>query len=333
MDLKKIYLAYKSAETNKVHEELLKQGKWPYSPPIGYMFERIGSRRKGYSNLIVDPIKSQWVKRIFELYAANAYSLVQIKVKIEEEFNIKMTRSHVYEIVKNPFYGGKMLKKGILYPHTYPLIVDAFIYERAMEILNSEKLVTKRRNTQPYAFRALMRCFDCGLAITPEKHKGIVYYHCTQSNGKHNAVWVNEKDMAWILKDHILQVLKELPQYKEALKIEEWNVFHDEIGIERIRIICGKLFKKLFLHKNKALSHELYNIDEVKKLQQVKVAPIITSEGTLEDTIRILCNMPHSIEELMAITKKDMSDIQNILIDMQINGLIDQDELGNWKIT
>lgn len=65
----------------------------------------------------------------------------------------------------------------------------------------------------------------------------------------------------------------------------------------------------------------------------MKVAPIITSEGTLEDTIRILCNMPHSIEELMAITKKDMSDIQNILIDMQINGLIDQDDLGNWKIT
>lgn len=61
--------------------------------------------------------------------------------------------------------------------------------------------------------------------------------------------------------------------------------------------------------------------------------PIITQKGTLEDTIRILCNMPHSIEELMAITKKDMPDIQNILIDMQINGIIDQDDLGNWKIT
>ena len=30
-------------------------------------------------------------------------------------------------------------------------------------------------------------------AITPEKHKGFVYYHCTQYNGKHGAKWLREE--------------------------------------------------------------------------------------------------------------------------------------------
>lgn len=333
MDIKKIYLAYKSAESNKVQEELLKQGKWPYSPPIGYMFERIGSQRRGYSNLIVDTIKSVWVKKIFELYACNAFSLKQIRENIQEEFNTKITPSHIYEIVKNPFYGGQMLKKGKLYPHNYPLIIDTFVYQRAMEILNSKKLPAKKIGIKFYPFRALMRCAECNCTITPETSKGIIYYHCTQYKGKHDAPYIHQKDLAWILKDHILQVLKELPHYKEVLKIEEWNIEYDQIGTERIRIICGKLFKNIYLHKNKSLSHELYSIDEINKPQQIKTGLIITTEGTLEDTIRILCNMPHSLEELIAITQKDMGDIQNILINMQINGEIDQDEFGNWKIT
>ena len=39
----------------------------------------------------------------------------------------------------------------------------------------------------------LLRCGDCGLAITPEKHKGHVYYHCTQYKGKHGAKWFREE--------------------------------------------------------------------------------------------------------------------------------------------
>ena len=35
----------------------------------------------------------------------------------------------------------------------------------------------------------------CGLAITPEKHKGHVYYHCTQYNGKHGAKWLREEEI------------------------------------------------------------------------------------------------------------------------------------------
>ena len=48
---------------------------------------------------------------------------------------------------------------------------------------------------KPYIYRGLIRCAHCGLAITPEKHKGFVYYHCTQYNGKHGAKWLREEEI------------------------------------------------------------------------------------------------------------------------------------------
>ena len=59
--------------------------------------------------------------------------------------------------------------------------------------------------------------------------------------------------------------------------------------------------------------------------------PVALPQDSLANTIRILLHMPHSIEELMLITQQDMITIQTELITMQLDGLIEQDELGNWK--
>lgn len=45
----------------------------------------------------------------------------------------------------------------------------------------------------PYIYRGMLRCAECDCSITPEKHKGHVYYHCTQFKGKHGAAWLREE--------------------------------------------------------------------------------------------------------------------------------------------
>ncbi|RLC33154.1 hypothetical protein DRH14_05345 [Candidatus Shapirobacteria bacterium] len=64
---------------------------------------------------------------------------------------------------------------------------------------------------KPYIYRGLLRCGHCGLSITPEKHKGHVYYHCTQYNGKHGAKWLREESIT----EQIGNVFKKLqiPDY------------------------------------------------------------------------------------------------------------------------
>lgn len=46
---------------------------------------------------------------------------------------------------------------------------------------------------KPFLYRGLLRYCQCGLTITPERQKGFAYYHCTEYNGKHSAVWLREE--------------------------------------------------------------------------------------------------------------------------------------------
>src|SRR5688572_3909880 len=67
---------------------------------------------------------------------------------------------------------------------------------------------------KPYIYRGLLRCNDCGLAITPEKHKGHVYYHCTQYNGKHGAKWLREEAIT----EQFCNLFKRLKMPEEVLR-------------------------------------------------------------------------------------------------------------------
>ena len=79
---------------------------------------------------------------------------------------------------------------------------------------------------KPYIYRGLIRCAHCGLAITPEKHKGHVYYHCTQYNGKHGAKWLREEEIT----EQLGQVFKNLQMPEDILLqiIETLNAVHQD---------------------------------------------------------------------------------------------------------
>jgi len=66
----------------------------------------------------------------------------------------------------------------------------------------------------PYIYRGLIRCTHCGLSITPEKHKGHIYYHCTQYNGKHGAKWLREEEIT----NQLSNVFKRMQMPDDILK-------------------------------------------------------------------------------------------------------------------
>ncbi len=76
-----------------------------------------------------------------------------------------------------------------------------------------------------YIYRGLIRCGECDSAITPEQHKGYVYYHCTQYNGKHGAKWLREEKIT----EQLGQVFKSLqmPPDIVAQTIETLNHLHE----------------------------------------------------------------------------------------------------------
>ena len=104
-------------------------------------------------------------------------------------------KGYIDKVLKNPFYYGIMLVKGKEYPHRYPPIITQALFEQVQQVKDGFNKKRYKYAGMPYIYRGLLRCGECGLAITPEKHKGYVYYHCTQYKGKHGAKWLREEEI------------------------------------------------------------------------------------------------------------------------------------------
>ncbi len=85
---------------------------------------------------------------------------------------------------------------GNLYPHKYQPIIGKDLFDAVQAVKAGHHKKKFKYAGLDYAYRGLLNCADCGLAITPEKKKGkYIYYHCTQYNKKHGATWIREEEI------------------------------------------------------------------------------------------------------------------------------------------
>lgn len=155
----------------------------------------------GYKNTIRDnnpklkwvtPLEPQAtiVKKIFEWYATSSYSMDTIRAKVKEQFNISLHKGKIDDILKRKFYYGIIVYEGKEYPHHYEKLITLELFERVQQIKAGFNKKHSKYAGKPYVYRGLIKCGVCGCAITPELHKGHVYYHCTGYKGKHKSRWV-----------------------------------------------------------------------------------------------------------------------------------------------
>jgi site-specific DNA recombinase len=95
-------------------------------------------------------------------------------------------RSFVSHMLSNPIYYGHFRYAGEVYEGTHEPIITKALFDEVEAILKrrwryspAEKVIT------PKAYLGLLRCADCGSAITGEIQKGHTYYRCTKKNKAH----------------------------------------------------------------------------------------------------------------------------------------------------
>ncbi len=196
---------------------------------------------------------------------------------------------------------------------------------------------------QPYAYRGLISCADCGLSITPEKHKGHVYYHCTQYKGKHDAKWLREEEITnqigmifkrlRIPQDILEQVRCSLNQLHQD-KIEFHNKHYDRLMHEHKSLT--KMLDNLYLDKLKGritddeydrfyqtLRAELTEITvQLERLQEAEDNYYVTSKYLLDLASRAYELFAGSeAEEKRLLIKLVLSNLsikdENIVYDVQ----------------
>ena len=166
------------------------RGWRPSGGPIGYLNE---GKEKGNKTIIADPERFEIVRKMWDLFLTGSYSVSKIRDIAINEWGLRTfkhrkiggnppTMSHMYNILKDPFYYGYFPWKD---PETeevrmikgnHPPMITEREYKRAQVLLG--KKGKPQPQTREFAFTGLMRCGECDSTITAEEKNQLICTGC-----------------------------------------------------------------------------------------------------------------------------------------------------------
>ena len=176
--LAKQYLNRLKEDAKTSASSMLDKGLLPYKAPFGYKNVVQEGKKKW---VVVEPKEVKIIQKMYEWYSTGCSSLLEVRNKLKEDFNLDFSKGYVDFILKNPFYAGSMLYDGQEYPHNYECIIPRELFDEVQRIKAGYMKKHSKFAGLPYVYRGMISCATCGCMITPEKKKGkYVYYHCTE---------------------------------------------------------------------------------------------------------------------------------------------------------
>lgn len=93
-----------------------------------------------------------------------------------------ITLSAVYKVFSNPFYACVLKSSEKVFPGKHLPMITLDQFEKVQEILGRPG---RPRQTRTFAYTGMIRCGECGFAVTAEEKKNrfgsrYTYYHCTK---------------------------------------------------------------------------------------------------------------------------------------------------------
>src|SRR3989344_982941 len=251
LGLAKYYSDAISDNVKRAQEQMLRMGTYPARPSYGYKREPIS---KDKTEIAVDDFASKVVQKAYEWYATSSFSMELLRQKIKAEYGVDWSKGMTDKILKDHFYYGIMTWKNKQYKHKYQPIITKQLFDQVQQVKAGFNKKPFKYAGKPYIYRGLLRCGHCGLAVTPEKHKGHVYYHCTQYNGKHGAEWLREETIT----EQIGNVFKKLqvPDYVLEQIVASLQTSHE-----------GKADFRETQYKQLTEEHEIYT----KRLEKIYI--------------------------------------------------------------
>lgn len=173
------------------------QGIAPFKAPIGYLNTKMAEHGTNY--IIKDPERFDIVRQIWDMMLSREYTTLKILEIIVNEKRLKPRRPHggklgqltlsgLYNLLTNPFYAGLFYYKGQLMRGNHEPMITMAEFDTVQELLGRNG--NSRYQKHKFAYTGIMKCGDCGCAITATKkskliksnhlYKSYTYYYCTQ---------------------------------------------------------------------------------------------------------------------------------------------------------
>ena len=185
----KHYVENLKEEVKKGMREKAEQGLYPGRAPFGY-------RNNPLTRAIdVNDERAPIARRIFELYGTGNHSLNSLRTAILEETGIRINRAYLETMLKNPFYIGRFIWRGVEYKGKHEPIVVPELFQRVQDAFAGRNKPKYRKHN--FAFAGLLRCAHDGCTVTTELQKGrYIYYRCSQGRGKCSLPYMREDELS-----------------------------------------------------------------------------------------------------------------------------------------
>jgi DNA invertase Pin-like site-specific DNA recombinase len=197
----------------------LENGGWNSKAYTGYRNER--DPVNGKRGIVVpDGDRFTLLRKAWDMMLSGAYTPAQVihhlnttwgyrTRKTERSGGQPITRSHAYNIFRNPFYAGYTLCKGQLRKGNHPPMVTEEEFSRVQEYL--DRNLTQRTVPRILTYTGLIRCGYCGLQVTGEykvlkNGKPWVNYRCSNSRGCCTNRGLSEEKIESIMRERLDEI-------------------------------------------------------------------------------------------------------------------------------
>ena len=226
--------------------ERAKTGIRPSRVPFGY---RMRNKR-----IVIIPKEAEIVRKVYELYSTNEYSLNTLSEKLFElgyEYKLqkskKIQKATLSRILKNKFYTGYFDFPDIETPikGKYKPIVSQELFDKVQKVLKTS--ANEKQQKHCFLYSNLLRLQETGRIMTGEIKKGrYIYYTAFDNNKIRHSVnetvvtdfvlnYLREIRLSLIPKDIVQEVLKEelkpIKQKYSNLKRNVSRKYHKELQL------------------------------------------------------------------------------------------------------
>ncbi len=265
----------------------VEQGKWPHSPPIGYMKVR--------KRVVKDPEYADTIRGILIEFSKGTYSLAEIAryayVKgVKTKSDRPKSTDAMKKILSNFIYAGftknKLTEK--MYKGRHEALVDEQVIYKNIDLIEGSKKTYTLRGDDLFPLRGTLLCSNCEHSLTASSPKGrnkyYSKYHCNKQTCKKKITGRTASGDADVAHKHFRELL---------------SCFRPLDDVE-------KLFKTIVLRRwNDEYSQATENakqindeIDHYRKLRTATNEKFIMDKITEEDKDTQINNIAQKIEDL-----------------------------------
>ncbi|MGC9049216.1 MAG: recombinase family protein, partial [Patescibacteria group bacterium] len=263
-----------SENTKRGLRQKLRRGEWPGYAPLGCL------NNLRTHTIVKDLKRSRLVKKLFELYSSGNYSLKDLQKIITAQGLLsrngkQLSISVIQNILQNPFYYGVFKYNGEFYQGTHKPIISKKLFDVCQKVLKERSQPVKRLE-KTHIFRGLLRCGECGCAITSEVQRGHIYYRCTKKKIPCSQRYVREENLVEQISKILQRVSLPNSWTKNMIaKLEEEKQEKNQADFSfaqnlknQMRDCEEKLDKLLDIYLSGAISKEEYSQKKQKILNQ-----------------------------------------------------------------